>query len=81
MKLPVSPLYGLSAPYQNAGEVHNTGVELQLGYKYAHKDWTVDVTANTAYNKNEIVDLKNNGARIWDGYKFLQEGYSIDSYV
>ena len=80
MKLPVSPLYGLSAPYQNAGEVHNTGVELQLGYKYAHKDWTVDVTANTAYNKNEIVDLKNNGARIWNGYKFLQEGYSIDSY-
>lgn len=80
MKLPVSTLYGLEAPYQNAGEVHNTGVELTAGYKLNKGDWYFQASANAAYNKNEVVDLKNDGARIWDGKKFNQEGYAINSY-
>lgn len=80
MKLPVSTLYGMEAPYQNAGEVSNKGVEFQLGYKLAKKDFTFNATANIAYNKNEVIDLKNDGAKIWDGFKFKQEGRPINSY-
>ena len=80
MKLPVSTLYGLEAPYQNAGEVTNKGIEMQLGYKYANKDFTFNATANVAYNKNEVTNLHNDGAKIWDGYKFKQEGRPINSF-
>ena len=80
MKLPVSTLYGLEAPYQNAGEVTNKGIEMQLGYKLASKDFTFNATANVAYNKNEVTNLRNDGAKIWDGYKFKQEGRPINSF-
>lgn len=80
MKLPVSTLYGMEPPYQNAGEVTNKGIEFQLGYKLAKKDFTFNATANIAYNKNEVTNLRNNGAKIWDGFKFKQEGRPINSY-
>lgn len=80
MKLPVSTLYGLEAPYQNSGEVTNKGVEFQLGYKVAKKDFTFNATANIAYNKNEVTNLHNEGAKIWDGFKFKQEGRPINSF-
>lgn len=82
MKLPVSTLYGLEAPYQNAGEVTNKGVEIQLGYKLANRDFTFNATANVAYNKNEVTNLHNDGAKIWDtnGYAFKQEGLPINSF-
>lgn len=81
MKLPVSPLYGLSAPYQNAGEVHNTGIESQLGYHYIHGDFTFNSLFNVTYNHNEVINLSNDGKRNWiDDRTFLQEGYPINSY-
>ena len=80
MKLPVSTLYGLEAPYQNAGEVTNKGIEMQFGYKYSNKDFTFNATANVAYNKNEVTNLHNEGAKIWDGFKFKQEGRPINSF-
>ncbi|MDL2255539.1 TonB-dependent receptor [Parabacteroides sp. OttesenSCG-928-G06] len=80
MKLPVSTLYGLNAPYQNAGKVSNKGVEFQAGYKLLNRDWSFSAIANAAYNKNEILDLQNDGAKIWNGYSFQQEGYPINSF-
>ncbi|RGY70510.1 SusC/RagA family TonB-linked outer membrane protein [Bacteroides fragilis] len=79
MKLPVSTLYGLNAPYQNAGKVKNTGLEITAGYKLNTHGWNFQVSANAAYNKNEVMDLKNGGARIWSGKYFNQEGYAINS--
>lgn len=79
MKLPVSTLYGLNAPYQNAGKVKNTGFEMTAGYKLNTHGWNFQVSANAAYNKNEVLDLKNGGARIWSGKYFNQEGYAINS--
>ncbi|WP_299580488.1 TonB-dependent receptor [uncultured Sunxiuqinia sp.] len=80
LKLPVPSPTGLTDPYQNAGEVTNKGVEFQLGYKLKKGDWDFHILANAAYNKNEITDLRNDGARIWNGYSFLQEGYPINSF-
>ncbi len=80
-KLPVSTLYGLNAPYQNVAKMSNKGVEFQAGYKYAKGDWTFNANANAAYNKNEILDLKNDGSKIWQNdYNFWQEGYPMNSF-
>ena len=81
MKLPVSTLYGLEAPYQNAGEVTNKGVEMQLGYKLSKNDFTFNVAANIAYNKNEVTNLHNDGAEIWlNSYSLRQEGLPINAF-
>ena len=79
MKLPVSTLFGLSAPYQNAGKVKNTGLEFTAGYKLSTHGFNLQVSGNAAYNQNEIIDLKNDGVRIWSGKYFNQEGYAINS--
>lgn len=79
---PVSALYGLNAPAQNIGKVLNRGFEFQIGYKYNKGDFGFNALANMSYNHNEVLDLGNNGAKIWNenGYSFLQEGYPINAY-
>lgn len=79
LRLPVSWLYGLEAPYQNAGKVKNTGIEMTMGYKLVWKDWNFQLTGNAAYNKNEVTDYKE-GVRDWNGKYFNQEGYPINAY-
>ena len=51
-------MLGVSAPMQNAGEVRNTGFELQLGHNNRINDFQYSATANISYVKNEITDLK-----------------------
>ncbi|WP_455593539.1 TonB-dependent receptor [Bacteroides sp.] len=82
MELPVSMLYGLKAPYQNAGKVKNTGFEMTAGYKLSTHGFNLQLAGNAAYNKNVIVDFKNGGARRWDNESskfFNQDGYPIHS--
>lgn len=79
LQLPVSWLYGLKPPYQNAGKVKNTGVEMTIGYKLTYGAWDFQVLGNVAYNDNKVTDYKN-GIRDWDGKIFIQEGYPIDAY-
>lgn len=52
---------------------------MTAGYKLNTHGWNFQVSANAAYNKNEVLDLKNGGARIWSGKYFNQEGYAINS--
>ena len=81
LRLPVPTPFGLSNPWQNAGEVQNKGVEFQAGYRLRAGDWGFNIIANTAYNKNEVINLMNDGARIWqNSFTFLQEGYPIDAF-
>lgn len=57
-KDPLAPSTGLPGyPYINAGEVRNTGFELELGYRDQKGDWSYDVNANMSYVKNEVTDL------------------------
>lgn len=58
LNLPVVYMLGVSAPMQNAGEVRNTGFELQLGHNNRINDFQYSATANISYVKNEITDLK-----------------------
>ena len=69
LKLPVSPIEGIlaeDAPFQNAGEVQNKGLELALGVNKYLGDFTYNLTGNVSFIKNELTALK-------DGFKALPE--------
>ncbi|MEI6866693.1 TonB-dependent receptor [Flavicella sp.] len=73
--IPLSNGY-FSSPIINAGEVRNTGIELQLGIRNNHsKDWSYDVNFNFSSVKNEVTDL---GGR---DEEFLSSGLKVGEPV
>ncbi|WP_418983732.1 SusC/RagA family TonB-linked outer membrane protein [Alistipes sp.] len=77
MKLDLSLLVGLNAPYQNAGKVRNTGWEIGINYANKWRDFSFSVGANLSDVRNEIVDMQ--GRTSTNGVMRNQEGYSIGS--
>ena len=77
MKLDIPSTIGLTAPYQNAGEVRNIGWELGLGYHDAWGDWTFGVDANLSDVVNKITDMKgtSSGSVVRN-----QEGSAVNSF-
>lgn len=70
LRLPVSPLEGIlaeNAPYQNAGEVRNSGLELALGVNKYEGDFTYNLSGNISFIKNELTKLSG-------GFSSLDEG-------
>jgi len=51
---PVLATAGADAPYINGGNVVNKGVELSLNYQNKIGDFNYNISANGAYNKNEV---------------------------
>lgn len=78
LQLPVSAVYALSTPYQNAGSVLNKGVELSARYRARLGDFRFNLSGNFTYTKNEITDLKGTGPYI-SGGTFQKVGYPINS--
>ena len=64
LNLPIPMTVGLNAPYQNAGEVKNTGWDFSLNYHNSKRDLKYDLTFLLSDVKNEIVDLKGTGPYI-----------------
>ena len=78
LRLDVPKIIGLSAPYQNAGEVKNTGWDLGLKYFGGEqKDFKYDISFVLSDVKNEIIDLK--GVKV-DGLQVNFEGYAMNSF-
>lgn len=50
---------GESKPWGNVGDMENSGIEFELGYKFRKGDWTFNVNANASYLKNKLVNLGN----------------------
>ena len=50
----------------NIGSVENRGFELALNYRESIGDWNFDITANSAWNRNEVQQLEE-GLRIPNG--------------
>ena len=67
---------GVSAPYQNAGKVKNTGWELGIGYNDRWGDWTFGVNANISDVVNEITNMEVPDT---DGVLRNEQGSSIGS--
>ncbi|WP_052272825.1 TonB-dependent receptor [Flavihumibacter solisilvae] len=78
LNLPVGAVYGLTAPYQNAGSVSNRGWEFSSRYRNNYKSLSYDVSANVSFIKNEVTDLKGSGPYI-SGGTFTEVGYPINS--
>ena len=50
---------GESKPIGNVGDMENSGVEFELGYKFNIKDAKFQIKANASYLKNKLVKLGN----------------------
>jgi len=48
---------GNHVPNANAGDITNSGVELELSYRDFFGDFSYNIGANAAYNKNEVTSL------------------------
>ena len=57
LSLPVPGYTGESSPTGNLGDMVNSGVELDLGYRNTHGDFSWHVSANATYNKNVLTYL------------------------
>ena len=84
LTLPIPGAIGLNAPLQNAGSVLNRGIELMVSWRDSFKEFDYNVTANFAYNKNEITDLAGSGpyktTSSTDPMTIRAEGLPIDSH-
>ena len=54
---PIPATAGAEPPFINGGEVRNRGVELGLIYYKTEGDFTYSLSANGAYNQNNVLDI------------------------
>ncbi|MDR0891613.1 MAG: SusC/RagA family TonB-linked outer membrane protein, partial [Mediterranea sp.] len=69
-----------NSPYQNAGAVSNTGIELTLGYNNAAKKqqpFKYDVTVNWTYNNNKVTKIPS---PIVNNFDRVEVGHSINEW-
>ena len=57
--VPVTYLYGLTAPVSNAGAMRNKGIEVSLGHANKIGDFAYDLSGYIAYNKNKVEKYPN----------------------
>jgi TonB-linked SusC/RagA family outer membrane protein len=76
LQLPVPNIIGLTAPYQNAGKVKNTGWDFSLNYQKNKGEFNYGIGFVLSDVVNEVVDLKGSGPYI-GGYTVTREGDPI----
>ena len=59
IQLPIPSYVGEARPWGNAGDMKNTGVEFELGYKFRISDASFAIKGNAAYLKNTLKNLGN----------------------
>ncbi len=57
---PILATAGTGAPFINGGKVINSGVELGLSFNNVTGDFHYTISANGAYNKNDVQDIPTN---------------------
>jgi len=64
---PVPALVGNSAPTINGGSVRNSGIEAEISYKKQFSNLYFSASINGAFNKNEVLEIKNTEQRLQGG--------------
>lgn len=65
-KVSMPAIIGFSEKWGNIGEIHNTGVELELNTKnIVTSDFTWDTSFNMSYNTNKVVSLGENNRTVF----------------
>jgi len=58
---------GAHLPWGNVGDMENSGVEFDLGYRFEAGDWSFRTSANLSYLKNKLIKLGNaDGFQMFD---------------
>lgn len=68
MRKPVPVYVGHgAAPMGNVGDMENSGVEFEIGWKHEIRDFSYHISANASYMKNKLIELGNaNGEIIYE---------------
>ncbi|MDY3070148.1 MAG: TonB-dependent receptor [Parabacteroides sp.] len=76
VQLPIPLIMGgLTAPFENIGEMKNNGFELNLNWQdNVSKDFSYNIGANLTYIDNEVVKFR--GGKSPDQLYLIREGYS-----
>lgn len=64
---PVPMLVGNSAPIINGGSVQNSGIEAEISYRKQLGKLYLNASLNGAFNKSEVLDIKNAEKRLQGG--------------
>jgi len=74
---PIPGSTGLTgSPYINAGQIRNTGIELEIGYQKTIGKWYYSLSANATHFKNKVIDLAGRDLRT----EGIVEGYPLRSF-
>ncbi|NDV81093.1 TonB-dependent receptor [Bacteroides sp. 51] len=71
-EMSVPSYLGESKPWGNVGEMENSGIEMDLGYKFRSGDWNFRIGANASYLKNKLIKLGNS-----DGYEMYDHVHQL----
>ena len=77
VQLPIpTVLGGLTAPFENVGEMKNTGLEINVNWqdRVAASDFSYSIGANFTYVNNEVTKFR--GGKSPDQLYLIREGYS-----
>lgn len=80
LELPVSNLYGLPAPTQNAGIVQNNGVEMQVNYQNSAGEFKYSFAVNGSYINNKIKQWSSNSASPYGTFYVYDQGLPIRAF-
>jgi len=65
---------GNHKPWGNVGDMENSGVEFDLGYRFEAGDWSFRTSANLSYLKNKLIKLGNaEGHEMYDHVHIIGE--------
>lgn len=67
VEAPIPPTVGNSAPTINGGTVRNSGVEVEVSYKKQIGPLYFSTSINGAFNKNEVLEIRNTEKRLQEG--------------
>lgn len=70
MEMNIPSYVGESKPIGNVGEMENSGIEMELAYKFNISDWKFRIGGNLTYLKNELIKLGNDTG--WANYDSFQ---------
>ena len=75
IQLPIPSYVGEAKPWGNAGDMKNSGVEFELGYRFHVADANFAVKGNASYLKNTLNDIGNDtGFLNWGISQFSDGG-------
>ena len=74
MDMPIPSYVGETRPIGNVGDMENSGVEFELGYKFNISDARFSVKANASYLKNKLKNLGNDTGFLNYGISQFSDG-------